>query len=121
MKRYCINPNYLVYANEKNILFYTPTNPPGIISTALWKYQADTREVHRCFEINRSLLFWKYPMGDRGTELQYIGIQYPGTACVIGLGSQGERIFSIEPGKTVDVSGLVFDMLGNIYAKIITY
>lgn len=118
MKRYCINPNYLVCANEEQLLFFTPTNPPGIISTALWKYQADTLELHRCFEITGSLLLWKYPVENGDIDLQYIGIQYPGIACVIGIGFQGEIVFRVEPGKTVDVRGPVFDALGNIILSV---
>lgn len=115
MKRYCMNSSYMVDANEQEILFFTPTNPQGIISTALWKYRIGSRELRRCFELQESLYFWKYPAQERDEGLQYIALRYPGAACVIGLGSRGEEIFRVEPGKLTDIRGPVFDTAGNIY------
>lgn len=118
MKKYRFRSSWLVEANEREVHFFTQTSPPGIISTALWKYQIDTDTICCCFKIQKRLLLWKYPAIKANGDLQYIGIEYPGTACVVGFNSEGKELFKVEPGKHVDICGPVFDTDGNLYLSV---
>lgn len=118
MKKYCISSNWLVEANEREVQFFTQTSPPGVISTVLWKYRINTDKIDCCFKVSKRLLLWKYPAIKGNRDLQYIGIKYPGSACVVGLNSEGKELFNVAPGKYVDISGPVYDTVGNLYLSI---
>lgn len=116
MKKYCFLSEFLVDANERELLFYTYGAPDGTETTTMWKYEMSSKECRIAFALNQRVKIWNY-MGKSVNEgLQYIGIGIASSSLVMGLDADGVVIFEYETGGFCKEP--LYDMSGNIYLVV---